>query len=560
MRRREKIERRSLTVAVLLRRFDSCSSLQNHARKQVVRRIFAHFPRGLSFFRFASSILLITALAARSSSLDQTLAIQKEIESGNLAAAFASVQAALKAHPADGGLLNLRGVIHAKQSEIAEARSDFQASVTASPHLVAAWKNLARACEMGGATIRPDSACAIRAWQHVSAMDPADTVATHRLARLYTERGEYNSSLAQLKRLSASDQSSIENMVIRGEDLAGLHRSADAQKLAGELVSHAEFSERDLDLLGTAKTKESAQFDILLLHALDSHNPLTIRGVKRLAIAYEDAEDWKNARHTLERAAALEPMNPSHLLELARVAEIMKDHEGALGYLAHARDLSPKNPQIYYLMARVASEMELAAEARQWLTRALAIDPDNPHYNYAMGYVTLATREASGAVAYFRKYVNANPQNPAGHYALGIAYFTAGEYPDAKRELHIAERSDKAAGADYFLGRIARIEGDMNGAIALLRKSMALSPDFAPAHTELARVWIAQNKLPDAERELNKALQLDSDNFMANEQLLAVYRRTKDPRAVQQSERLKKVDEERSRRAELMLRSVEFKP
>jgi tetratricopeptide (TPR) repeat protein len=505
-------------------------------------------------------ILLITALVARSATLDQTLAIQQQIESGNLPAAFASVQAALKTHPTDGGLLNLRGVIHAKQSEIAEARNDFRASVTASPHLLAAWKNLARACEMRAPTIKPDNRCAINAWQRVSAIDPADTVATHRLARLYTERGEYSLSLAQLKRLSTSDQSSMEIQIIRGEDLAGLRRSTDAQKLADELVSHADFSEKDLDLLGTAKTKGSAQFDILLLRALDSHNPLTIRGVKRLAIAYEQASDWKSARHTLERAAALEPTNPSHLLELARVAEIMKDHKGALGYLAHARDLSPKDPQIYYLMARVASEMDLAAEARQWLSHALAIDPDNPHYNYAMGYVTLATREASGAVAYFKKYMDANPQNPAGHYALGIAYFTAGEYPDAKRELRIAERSDKVAGADYFLGRIARIEGDMNSAIALLRKSMELSPDFAPAHTELARVWIAQNKLPDAERELNKAIQLDNNNFMANEQLLTVYRRTKDPRAVQQSDRLKKLDEERSKRAELMLRSVEFKP
>lgn len=516
--------------------------------------------RELIFFRLSAFILLATALTAQNPSLDQTLAIQNEIESGNLAAAFANVQAALKARPSDGGLLNLRGVIHAKRSEIAQARGDFRASVTAAPRLLAAWKNLARACEIQNTAIPADNACAIRAWQHAATIDSTDTEAAYRLAHLYMERGDYSSSLAQLKRLPASDQSSIENMVLRGEDLSGLHRSVDAQKVVDELIARAAFSETDLAPLDTPETKESAQFDILLLHALDSRHPLTISGVKRLAIAYEAAVDWKSARQTLERAAALEPTNPAHLLELARVAELMKDHEGALGYLAHARDLSPKDPQIYYLMARVATEMDLAAEARQWLSRALAIDPDNPHYNYAMGYVTLATREASGAVPYFKKYVNVNPQNPAGHYALGIAYFTGGDYQNAKRELRMAETSGKAAGADYFLGRIARIEGDLSGATTLLRKSMERMPDFAPAHTELARVWIAQNKLSDAERELNKAIQLDGNNFMANEQLLAVYRRTKDPRAAQQSERLKKVDEERSKRAELMLRSVEFKP
>jgi hypothetical protein len=42
--------------------------------------------------------------------------------------------------------------------------------------------------------------------------------------------------------------------------------------------------------------------------------------------------------------------------------------------------------------------------------------------------------------------------------------------------------------------------------------------------------------------------------------LLVLYKRTHDARAVKQSELLKKLDEDRSKRAELMLRTIEVKP
>jgi hypothetical protein len=55
-------------------------------------------------------------------------------------------------------------------------------------------------------------------------------------------------------------------------------------------------------------------------------------------------------------------------------------------------------------------------------------------------------------------------------------------------------------------------------------------------------------------------LQLKPESFQANEQLLILYKRTGDARAVAQAEALKKLDEERSKRADLMLRTIEMRP
>ena len=95
---------------------------------------------------------------------------------------------------------------------------------------------------------------------------------------------------------------------------------------------------------------------------------------------------------------------------------------------------------------------------------------------------------------------------------------------------------------------------------SICKSSIQLLPDFAESHTELARVYLRQNKLDAANVELKKALALDPQSFPANEQLLVVYRRTHDARSEAQAELLKKLDEDRSKRAELMLRTIEVRP
>ena len=120
--------------------------------------------------------------------------------------------------------------------------------------------------------------------------------------------------------------------------------------------------------------------------------------------------------------------------------------------------------------------------------------------------------------------------------------------------------NDIAPAAEYYLGRIARLEGELDEATRRLREALALQPKFAEPHTELARIALLNGNTEEAHAELERALQLAPEDFQANEQLLILYKRTHDLRAAAQEEFLKKLDEERSRRAELMLRTLEMRP
>ncbi len=518
--------------------------------------------------RFPTILFVIAAfgggvLATQDSGLQQTeLAIQDAIQANDLAAALGLLTTALAQHPNDGGLLNLRGVVHARRNELTEARADFAAAVRYAPGLTPAWQNLARACQLEAGHDSSAVSCALNSWQHVLRLKPDDAEARASLSLLYETQGMFAESLSEIQKLPPGISSNTGNLAIRCADLCGLARTAEAKAVALRLAKCTDFSEEDFEGMENAlRAPKSAGVVSILVDGLDQRHAASPESLRRLAIAYEQLQRVSDARKTLERVAVADPGNTAHLLELARLAELMKDHEGALGYLGHARDLAPDNAQIHYLFAEVAAEMDLPLEARRSLERALAIDPQNPHYNYAMGAVILATRDAGAAATYFENFVKAEPANPQGHYALGIAWFTAGEYEKAKAEMQKIESNPKtAAGAEYFLGRIARLDGDLDDAVRRLRKSIDLMPSFSEAHTELGRVLMLQGKLDEAHAELDRAVRLDPTSFQGNEQLLALYRRTHDPRAEKQAEVLKKLDEERSRRAELMLRSVEVRP
>jgi tetratricopeptide (TPR) repeat protein len=503
----------------------------------------------------------LTLLGATDQERD-ILAVQDAVQSGDLAAATRLIQAALKQHPNDGGLLNLSGVIHAQKNEIPEARSDFERAVRLSPSLTPAWQNLARACQLALPPTTDSASCAIRSWQRVIQLDPANAEARKSLATLYAQQGKYLDSLREIRALPQPEAASTPILLLKCADLAALRRTQEAQSLVAQLNKQPDLSD-DLwpPVSPPFDTAPAAPVVATLVEALQERQAAGPASLRSLAIAYENLGRIPDAQKTLERVAALDSKNTAPLIELARLADAAGNHEGALGYLAHARDLAPNDAHIHFLFAKIAVEMNLPIEARASLSKALALDPENPAYNYAMGFVILSTRDAATAGGYFQKFVKANPKNANGHYALGIAYFASGDLEKSKAEMQLVQSDPKTAGgAEYFLGRIARQEGDAEAAAGHLHRSISLLSDFAESHTELARLYLLQKNFAAARAELDVAIRIDPQSFPANEQLLVLYKRTHDPAAEKQEAHLKELDADRSKRAELMLRTVEARP
>src|SRR3984885_982559 len=135
-----------------------------------------------------AAVLLCFGLPSRSQSpdLEQTIeSIQTAIQSGDQSAASQLLAEAFARYPNEGALFNLRGVIRAQRSELAEARADFQQAVHLAPALTPAWQNLGRACHPTRDRASSATSCAVDAWQHVLRERPADAEARTALVTLY---------------------------------------------------------------------------------------------------------------------------------------------------------------------------------------------------------------------------------------------------------------------------------------------------------------------------------------------------------------------------------------
>ncbi|MFN7992200.1 MAG: tetratricopeptide repeat protein [Bryobacteraceae bacterium] len=488
--------------------------------------------------------------------------IQAAIENNDQDGALRLLAEAMAQYPKQAGLLNLRGVIHAQRHELPDARTDFQQAVRLAPDLTPAWRNLGRACQLLTDTDSTAESCASTAWQRVSRLQPGDAEAHSALATLYEWHGKFADSLQEIEKLPAADAGRSAMLALRCADLEGLRRGAEAAQVARQLVSAPDFSEADIaSILPVLESARSAALVVTLVEALDSKGNASLASLSRLAIAYEQLNRLPDARRILERVAVADPNNPAHLMELARIAHVLHDLEGCLGYLAHARDLTPNDARVHFLFGLVTVEMELPLEARKSLQKALEIDPRNPQYNYAMGATLLSAGNAGDAIPYLTRYVKAEPEDSRGHFALGAAYFAASDYDQCRSEMTAISNDPKTeAGATYFLGRVARVAENYDEAQTYLERSIKLLPSFSESYTELAHVHIRQGRYEAASAAIDKALALEPEGFHANSVLLMLYQRTHDPRTEKQAAYLRTLDEKRSKKREMMLRSIELKP
>ena len=500
---------------------------------------------------------------ARAASPESTiLRIQAHIQEGNLDAAEQAIAVALKNTPNDGGIYNLRGIVHADRNELKAAEADFNRAIQLSPNLVGAYLNLGRACEMLSAKDPGALTRAIVQYRHLLNLQPDASAVRLQLAKLLEQQQEFAASLKELDALTTVDRRGALAISLRSADLASLGRNREAEQTAETLRKASDLDEEVVSAGLPALVKSKADsIVILMLDLAGQRQQLSYNSLRQLAAAQERCGQLSEARSTLEKLASTNPANAAPLMELARIAEKQNDLKGALGYLAHARDLDPNYAPVHFFFGVVCIELNLPIEAKKSLQKALDLDPGNAVYNYARGSVELQGRAAWQAIPYFKKFVAAKPDDPRGHFALGVAEFASQDYGSAGKELNsVANNKETAAGAQYFLGRIAKAESDWAQAAEHFQKSIEVEPNYADSHAELGLARMHLNDLAGARSELDRALALNPNSYIANGNLLALLQRTKDPRAEAQEQKLRALDVRRSEKQELMLRTIKIRP
>jgi tetratricopeptide (TPR) repeat protein len=509
------------------------------------------------------ALFLVVDATAAALDLQATLVeIQQLLERGDYTSARGRLTRALKEYPNEAALYNFMGVVEVQSGNYQAGELNFLKAVEKAPKFTGAYLNLGRLYQEHAAKIPQASKKALNTYQRLLNFEPDNVEANYQSAFLLLLQGSFKSSLEHLARLPADAQGRSQALAVRCADYAALGEKARADSTAEELAQMRDLSEQDVtSILPVLEKCRRPDLEIKLLAGLAGRNLASPSTLYKLGVLYENHKEYKRARQVLEQVGQQNPNSVPLLVELARVADKQGDYKGALGYLAHARDLEPNNAAVHFFFGLVCVKENLAEEAYRSLKKAVTIDPSDAYYNYAFAGVAVERQDASESIPYFKKYTELKPNDPRGRFALGAAYFYSHQDEQARTVLEgVANIPQTAAGAHYFLGRVANQQGRYADAIRELRQALGDNPKFADAYAELGLIHLKQKRYPEAEKALRQALDLNPESYTANLNLMILYQRTHDPRADAQAKRFEEIRARGAERAKEFLRTIVVQP
>jgi tetratricopeptide (TPR) repeat protein len=160
-------------------------------------------------------------------------------------------------------------------------------------------------------------------------------------------------------------------------------------------------------------------------------------------------------------------------------------------------------PEHLLLLAQLWTDLGDSDHAVADYRRALAIDPALRYAHYKAGLVWLRSGKPADAQKEFEAELAIYPDDANSRYNLGFAHLQQG-HNDPAREMFesVIARDPNHANAQYQLGKMLLDGGQNKSAIEHLEAAARLSPEIDYIHYQLQVAYRKDNRLADADREL----------------------------------------------------------
>ena len=225
--------------------------------------------------------------------------------------------------------------------------------------------------------------------------------------------------------------------------------------------------------------------------------------------------DFARATSLFDQAFVLAPDDSSLKLEYAEACQAADELQKAKSLAQQVVDADPKNAAAHLVLGRILSQMDENEAGMQQLEIAVAVQPDFTN-GYALASAYLKMKDEDSAAKIFAEMQTSFGDKPDIHLEFGSAYANAGypekaipEFKKAIAENDTLPGAHYALGAAYMLGLGVPAYAD---AATEFEKELKISPNDYNSHLELGVIYLSQNKLPEAEKELTRAASLDPQN------------------------------------------------
>jgi tetratricopeptide (TPR) repeat protein len=292
---------------------------------------------------------------------------------------------------------------------------------------------------------------------------PGDYDANHNLGEFYVRANQTAEALPFLERARELDPASYDNSYDLSLAYLVMGRTADARKLIQELVTR----------------KNNAE-----LHNL-------------LAQVEEKDGNFVAAANEFQIAAHMEP-SESNLFDWGGELLIHRTLEPAIEVFEEGTKRYPDSSRMSIGLGMTLYSLGKYDDAVKSLLRATDLDPKDPRaYPFLSRAFDSSPIQADAVIERFRRFSELKPKNGQAVYYYAMSIW----------------RGKRGQDANLDLGQVE----------ALLKKAVALNPDLAEAHLQLANLCSDQRKYPEAIPEYIRAKDLNPDLADAHYRLAQAY-------------------------------------
>jgi tetratricopeptide (TPR) repeat protein len=171
----------------------------------------------------------------------------------------------------------------------------------------------------------------------------------------------------------------------------------------------------------------------------------------------------------------------------------------------------PDGAEAYLLSARLLFRREYMPAAIAAAQKAQELAPKMPLVHELRGEIALAQSRGTDAIAEFEQERAINPLYGGLYDRLGDAYLRAGEYDKAQQALNRAVLLEPASTGPYILlGKVLLKQRNAAMATMYLERARNMDPNNFMTRSLLGQAYRAAGRTEDAERETAKAVELQA--------------------------------------------------
>ncbi|MBF0504417.1 MAG: tetratricopeptide repeat protein [Candidatus Omnitrophica bacterium] len=280
-------------------------------------------------------------------------------------------------------------------------------------------------------------------YQKAIQMDPQCIKAYVALARMATQRGAWEASLAYNQKIIALKPQDAQAYLGMGEAYRAMGRGKEAVEIYSRLLErfpdNEEIYVKVIEAYGQAIKvypqdtlyQEKREEVLADLEELSKRRKYSATDYFHLGFLYEQVGGKEEAMRFYTKAVQMQPDYAQALYNLALLYQDSGNYKTALELYGRLLHFHPKFVSGYLNMGMIFNALGDQSRARQFYLKVIALDGDNGNAYFDLGYLSESQGEMREAINYYEKAIEVSPKNAEAYYNLGNVYAGLGQHAEA---------------------------------------------------------------------------------------------------------------------------------